>query len=89
MSYIAQTYDPFAIQEKAIFEETNTFTSLNRLRAIAEMAKRDLEPGNEFSNFEVRIWELMRECMEDAVDSRNYYDTERGAKKNSQLLHAL
>ena len=81
MSYIAQTYDPHVI--------TSGRPSFERLRQIAELAKKDVFPGPLYNNYEVQIWVLMRECIDDAIDGRNRYETAKSRRKTSQHLQTL
>lgn len=77
MSYIAQTYDPHVV------------SNWDRICEIAELAKKDIFPNTTYTDYEVQIWVLMRECIEDAIDSRNHYDSKKGVRISSQLLQGL
>lgn len=81
MSYIAQTYDPHVI--------TSERPSMDRLRQIADLAKKDVFPSPLYTNYEVQIWVLMRECIDDAIDGRNRYETAKSRRKASQHLQTL
>ena len=81
MSYIAQTYDPEVI--------ASGLPSFERLKQIAELAKKDIFPSPLYTNYEVQIWVLMRECIDNAIDERNRYDISKNRRKNSQLLQGL
>lgn len=90
MSYIAQSYSPSVLADDKIeFKGTKTHTTLERVCELAELAKKDIFPGPLYTNYEVQIWVLMRDCIEDAIESRNHYDDKKGVRQTSQLLQAL
>lgn len=81
MSYICQTYDPAVIRTK------KPISSLTRVRELAELAKREMQPGIKYSDDEFNIWLIMCELIEYGEDKRNYY--KKLPDKTSQDLHIL
>lgn len=81
MGYIPQTYNPFVV--------SSTETTIDKIHKLADLALRDIFPGESYSNFEVQIWVTMRELVEKTLDSRNHYKTVGNAKQVLQKIHVL
>ena len=81
MGYISQTYDPFVI--------TNTSTTLDKIHELADLAKEDIFPDEDYTNFETQIWVVMRKLIDDTIDSRNHYKKIGKSKDIPQNLHVL
>lgn len=81
MGYIATTYDPFVV--------ATTNTTLDKVQALADLALKDIFPGESYSNFEVQIWVVMRKMLDDDIDSRNHYSKVGHAKPVLQKLQGL
>lgn len=80
MSYICQTYGP------AIIDNTVRI-SIERLHRLADLARDDICPNMDFSNYECMVWIIMRELIEFGENKYNHYN--KLPKKNSQDLHVL
>ena len=81
MSYIAMSSDPFIV--------TGTNMSVDKLSELAELVKKDIFPGEKYTNYEVQMWVVMRKLVDDVVDGKNHYKKYGRVKVYSQELHAL
>lgn len=61
--------------------------SLDAARRLAELAKKDITPAGECSDYEFAIWMLMRELVEYGEDKKNFYT--KIPKRTSQHLQRL
>lgn len=80
MSYICQTYDPEVVCSVRQID-------VKRLHKLADLAKEDICPNKDFSNYECMVWIIMRELIEFGENKYNHYN--KLPKKNSQDLHVL
>ena len=69
-----------------IKHSTRATLSLEAARELAELAKSDIFPHEQYTDYEVAIWIIMRELIEYGENRYNYYKKIPKKKRTSQDL---